>query len=147
MPLVKDFDFSSYLHENVNDYKGDHHKVIRLLPGLYKLLSKLLKSDDLPQSSRSEIYLTMGYLFYPEDVYPEDLHGPFGFIDDLMLILVVLRRIKEKMGGDYIEEFWDTSYPLQNLIEEDYIELSNENRNLLDKVLLVTGLADETYLG
>ena len=147
MTLIREFDFVQYLEENLKNYKGEQHEVINLLPDLYELLSSLLASDDLPQASRSDIYLTMGYLFYPADVYPEEVYGPKGFIDDIMLIIVVLRKIMEKMNIEFIEEFWENSYSMQDLLEKDFISLSEEYNDMLEEVLLVTGLVDETYLG
>jgi|TARA_B100001971_G_C18242098_1_gene571598 uncharacterized membrane protein YkvA (DUF1232 family) len=147
MTDYKEFDFVQYLDENVKDYNGNHNVVIKLLPDLYVLLSSLLASDDLKQISRSEIYLTIGYLFYPKDVYPEEIHGPEGFIDDLMLILLILRRIKDKSDFDLIEELWTNSYPMKDLLEKDYIELSKEYKDMFEEVLMVTGIIDETYLG
>ena len=92
MGLKQEFNFREYLTNNIDGYDGKYAKYILMIPILYDALCSLLKSTTLPQSLRADIYLTFGYLYYPEDLYPEEELGPLGFLDDLMLILVVLRK-------------------------------------------------------
>ena len=105
-----------------------------MLPVLYDALCSILKSTILPQSLRADIYLTFGYLYYPEDLYPEEELGPLGFLDDLMLILVVLRKcaIKEKIGIEFIEEhITGLDYSVNQLLTSDFDTITNENKNYL----------------
>ena len=146
--LVKDFDFKDYLKVNTEGYDGDYCNVVVLAPGLYDTLCNLLGSDDLPQSVRRDIYLTMGYLFYPDDIYPEEIHGARGFIDDIMLILVVMRKIVQKMGLDYLKEHSnEIDYPLPTLLNDDFEKLTEENADMFNELLTVTGMVNESYLG
>ena len=92
MRLINDFDFKEYLAENTKNYKGQYADQIRLLPEIYHLVCRLLESATLPLKMRADFFLAIGYLFYPNDLYSEEEHGAAGFIDDLMLLLVVLRK-------------------------------------------------------
>ncbi|SVE53401.1 uncharacterized protein METZ01_LOCUS506255, partial [marine metagenome] len=106
MKLVKEFDFRKYLVDNLEGYDGKYSEYLLLLPALYDTLRSIIKSETLPLSIRSDVYLTIGYLFYPDDIYPEEKHGPLGFLEDLMLILVVLRKcaIQKNLGLEFIEK-------------------------------------------
>ena len=143
MGLKEEFNFSEYLTKNIEGYDGKYAQYILMIPILYDGLCSILKSTILPQSLRADIYLTFGYLYYPEDLYPEEEHGPLGFLDDLMLILVVLRKcaIQEKIGIEFIEEnITGLDYSINQLLTIDFDMITNENKKLFDELLSVTGM-------
>ena len=143
MALNQDFNFRDYLTKNIDGYNGKYAQYILMIPILYDALCSILKSTILPQSLRADIYLTFGYLYYPEDLYPEEELGPLGFLDDLMLILVVLRKcaIKEKIGIEFIEEnIVGLNYSVNQLLTSDFDMITNENKKLFDELLSVTGM-------
>ena len=143
MALNQDLNFRDYLTKNIDGYDGKYAQYILMIPILYDALCSILKSTILPQSLRADIYLTFGYLYYPEDLYPEEEHGPLGFLDDLMLILVVLRKcaIQEKIGIEFIEEnITGLDYSVNQLLTSDFDTITNENKKLFDELLSVTGM-------
>ena len=143
MGLKQEFNFREYLIKNIDGYDGKYAQHILMIPILYDALCSILKSTILPQSLRADIYLTFGYLYYPEDLYPEEEHGPLGFLDDLMLILVVLRKcaIQEKIGIEFIEEhITGLDYSVNQLLTSDFDTITNENKKLFDELLSVTGM-------
>ena len=143
MGLKQEFNFREYLIKNIDGYDGKYAQHILMIPILYDALCSILKSTILPQSLRADIYLTFGYLYYPEDLYPEEELGPLGFLDDLMLILVVLRKcaIKEKIGIEFIEEhITGLDYSVNQLLTSDFDMITNENKKLFDELLSVTGM-------
>ena len=114
-----------------------------MIPVLYDVLCSLLRFTNLPQSLRVDVYLTLGYLYYPDDIYPEEELGPLGFLDDLMLILVVLRKcaIQEEVGIEFIEEHTTgLDYSVNQLLTSDFDKITKENKKLFDELLAVTGM-------
>ena len=145
MGLKQEFNFRKYLTKNIDGYDGKYAQYILMLPALYDALCSILESTELPQSLRADIYLTLGYLFYPSDLYPEEEYGPLGFLDDLMLILVVLRKcaIREEVGFEFIEEHTTgLDYSLNQLLTGDFDKITKENKELFDDLLAVTGMRD-----
>ena len=143
MGLKQEFNFRVYLIKNIDGYDGKYAQHILMIPILYDTLCSILKSTILPQSLRADIYLTFGYLYYPEDLYPEEELGPLGFLDDLMLILVVLRKcaIQEKIGIEFIEEHvTGLDYSVNQLLTSDFDKITNENKQLFDELLSITGM-------
>ncbi len=141
MKLNQEFDFQNYLLNNTKGYTGKYAEYIVLLPDLYSLLCKLLDSEDLPIKLRADIYLCIGYLYHPQDIFSEEEHGTLGFLDDLMLILTVLRKcaIQEDLGMDYVKKFAEgISISLDKLLTTDFKTLTNENKVLFDELLSVT---------
>jgi|TARA_Y100000294_G_scaffold91489_1_gene85236 uncharacterized membrane protein YkvA (DUF1232 family) len=145
MGLKQEFNFREYLTKNIVGFDGKYAQYILMLPTLYDALCSLLESKKLPLSLRADIYLTFGYLFYPNDLYPEEEHGPLGFLDDLMLILVVLRKcaIREEVGLEFIEEHTaELDYSLNQLLTSDFEKITKENKKLFDELLSATGMRD-----
>ena len=145
MGLKQEFNFRKYLTKNIDGYDGKYARYILMLPALYDALCNLLGSTKLPLSLRADVYLTFGYLFYPSDLYPEEEYGPLGFLDDLMLILVVLRKcvIREEVGLEFIEEHTaELDYSLNQLLTSDFDKITKENKKLFDELLNATGMRD-----
>lgn len=143
MGLINDFDFKEYLADNTKDYRGQYSDQIRLLPKIYDLVCRLLESATLPLKMRADFFLAIGYLFYPNDLYSEEEHGAAGFIDDLMLLLVVLRKcsIQEGLDIDYLEKHSQSlNYSLKDLLTTDFDKITKENKLLFDELLTITGL-------
>ena len=143
MGLKEEFNFSEYLTKNIEGYDGKYAQYILMIPILYDGLCSILKSTILPQSLRADIYLTFGYLYYPEDLYPEEELGPLGFLDDLMLILVVLRKcaIQDKLGIEFIEEhITGLNYSVNQLLTSDFDIITSKNKKLFDELLSITGM-------
>ena len=140
--LVANFEFIKYLSDNTKDYNGKYCDQIKLLPQLYQLLCDLLSSSDIHQYSKSDIYLTMGYLFYPDDVYPEEQHGAIGFIDDLMLIIHTLNNAINRSGKNAVYNHWNDDYSLSLLCQEDFANMSDEYNSLYLEVLNMVGFTD-----
>ena len=143
MGLKQEFNFREYLTKNIEGYDGKYAQYILMIPILYDGLCSILKSTILPQSLRADIYLTFGYLYYPEDLYPEEELGPLGFLDDLMLILVILRKcaIQDKLGIEFIEEhITGLDYSVNQLLTSDFDKITSKNKKLFDELLSVTGM-------
>ena len=143
MGLKQEFNFREYLTKNIEGYDGKYAQYILMIPILYDGLCSILKSTILPQSLRADIYLTFGYLYYPEDLYPEEELGPIGFLDDLILILVVLRKcaIQDKLGIEFIEEhITGLDYSVNQLLTSDFDKITSKNKKLFDELLSVTGM-------
>ena len=143
MKLKQEFDFKKYLIDNTAGYNGKYSKYILLLPTLYDMLCNMLESDELPVELRSDFYLAIGYLIYPNDIYPEEKHGALGFLDDLMLILIVLRKcaIQKGIGIEFINNFsQDLDYPVKQLLTTDFDKMKKQNKVLIEELLDVSGI-------
>ncbi len=143
MKLNQEFDFKKYLIDNTAGYNGKYSEYILLLPALYDMFCNILESDELPEKLRADFYLTIGYLIYPNDIYPEEQHGALGFLDDLMLMLVVLRKcaIQEEVGIDFINNFaQDLDYHVEQLLTTDFDKITKQNKVLFDELLTISGM-------
>jgi uncharacterized membrane protein YkvA (DUF1232 family) len=88
-----------------------------LAPALNRLMVHLLDDPRLLARLRPLVLATIAYFILPADVYPEDLHGPYGYIDDIALCAFAADDIGRELGSDAIlTENWDGEAPLIELI-------------------------------
>jgi len=132
--------YEDILKKNVLDYHGPHEAVIKLAPELYRLISDLLFDRDIEQQYRSKLLTSIGYFIVPQDLYPEDEHGAIGYVDDLMLLITVIREISEKYGEEKLLLYWKKDgQVLKKVINEYYFALINDYRLLFEEVIQFVG--------
>lgn len=96
-------DFYDTLCENLETYSGEYESFIDYGPDLFRTLCELLKSD-IDHSLRLPVCGAIAYYVTPDDVIPENVYGPYGYIDDIYLSSYVLRMVAEIHGYGFIQE-------------------------------------------
>ena len=96
-------DFYDTLCENLETYSGEYESFIDYGPDLFRTLCELLKSD-IDHSLRLPVCGAIAYYVTPDDVIPENVYGPYGYIDDIYLSAYVLRMVAEVHGYGFIQE-------------------------------------------
>ena len=96
-------DFYDTLVENLETYSGEYESFIDYGPSLFKLLCDLLNSG-VDHSLKLPICGAIAYYVTPDDVIPENVYGPYGYIDDIYISSHVLRMVGERHGYDFIQE-------------------------------------------
>lgn len=132
--------YETILREDVKDYTGSHQDVIKLAPELYRLVSDLLFDRDIEQLYRSKLLASIGYFIVPQDLYPEDKHGAIGYVDDLMLLISVLRDVAENYGEEKLLLYWKNDEKSLKLVLNDYyFNLINDYKLLFEEVIQFAG--------
>lgn len=112
-------DFYCTLIENLENYEGEYASFIDCGPNLFKLLCDLL-DEDIDRESRLEINAAISYYVVPMDVIPEQIYGPYGYIDDIFISVYVLKRIAEKYSYDLLQEVWENDNDIKAVIDDCY---------------------------
>jgi uncharacterized membrane protein YkvA (DUF1232 family) len=88
-------------------------------PAFYRLLTHLLDDARLPRKLRPLVLAAIAYFILPVDIIPEELEGPYGYVDDIWLCAFVAARVRQEAGGEEIlVENWDGEAPVVELVEE-----------------------------
>jgi uncharacterized membrane protein YkvA (DUF1232 family) len=136
--MMKSFD--ELLEEDIADYEGRHDELIYQAPAFYRLLTRLLDDARLPKRLRPLVLAAIAYFILPVDIIPEELEGPYGYVDDIWLCAYVAERVRREVGGvEILVENWDGEAPVVGLVEEVLAEeelLSGEEK---DQVLTYIG--------
>ena len=80
-------------------------EALRLLPDAIRLLQRLMVDRTLPRSTRLRLWLLFGYLAMPIDVIP-DFIPVLGYLDDAILVCLVLRSVVRRAGSGAIRSNW-----------------------------------------
>lgn len=129
-------DFESVLLNNTKDYSGNFEFVIKRSPQLYRLICDLLIDDQLDKEIRSNLFSAVGYFIIPKDLYSEEEFGPIGYIDDLMLVIFILKKIEDVYGFDRIKES-SSLIPsdLERIMNKEFADIINKYPVLFEEVI------------
>ena len=83
-------------------------EALRLLPDTIRLLRRLAVDPTLPRSTRLRLWLLFAYLAMPIDIIP-DFIPIVGYLDDAILVCLVLRSVVRRAGPDPIRRHWPGS--------------------------------------
>ncbi len=111
--------FDELLQYEIAKYEGRHDDLIYQAPALYRLLTQLLDDNRLPGRLRPLVACAIAYFILPADIISEDIHGPYGYADDIWLCAWVADVVRSEVGSDNIlTENWDGEAPLLPLIAD-----------------------------
>lgn len=100
--------FDSILEEEIAAYEGRHDDLIFQAPAFYRLLVRLLDDSRLPNRLRPLVLSAVAYFILPADIVPEDIHGPYGYADDIFLCAFVADKVRSELSSDAVlTENWE----------------------------------------
>ena len=115
-------DFYDVLRENLDSYRGEYERFVDYSPDIYKLLVDILNEKKLNPKFRMKICATLGYFVVPFDIIPEQIYGPHGYVDDIFLCSYVLKEIKNEIGIEFLDEFWEGDEELEDVLNVCYTQ-------------------------
>ena len=131
-------EFYDVLKENLESYEGDYESFVDYGPELFKLLTDILDEKKASADVRLKICAAIAYFVIPYDIIPEQIYGPFGYIDDIYLCVYVLEDIKNDLGYGILEKLWAGNNDLNDVLEECYEKsssiLGEKNNDILNYV-------------
>ncbi|HIH32045.1 TPA: DUF1232 domain-containing protein [Candidatus Woesearchaeota archaeon] len=135
--------YYTYLVDQLEDFKerGKDVSQITFIPEFFKLLSDMLDHDEVDRESRALINTALGYFVAPDDILPDDVYGPEGFMDDVFVCSVVMNQLYE-FYPDLMNKLWDNPLSIRDAIQKTYDESSKylEEHDLKQRILDYAGL-------
>jgi uncharacterized membrane protein YkvA (DUF1232 family) len=80
-------------------------EILRLLPDVVRLLSRLARDGTLPRGVRIRLWLLLGYLASPVDIIP-DFVPVIGYADDVIIVVLTLRCVVRRIGDEPLARHW-----------------------------------------
>lgn len=112
--------FYDTLLDNLDSYNGEYAAFIDCGPNLFKLLCNLL-DQDIDKEIRCNICGAIAYYVVPMDIIPEQLYGPYGYIDDIYMSVHVLKQVADEYGYDFIQAVWgNPEINIKDVMDECY---------------------------
>jgi uncharacterized membrane protein YkvA (DUF1232 family) len=94
--------------------------VARFIPDCIVLCRRLARDPRTPRSARWMLVALVIYLAMPLDLVP-DVIPVVGYLDDALLVAVVLRAVARRVGPGVIAEHWPGPNGSLAVIERLYI--------------------------
>jgi uncharacterized membrane protein YkvA (DUF1232 family) len=120
---------------------SDLRDVLLLLPDLTVLLLRLLRDDRVALGNKAVALVGVGYVLSPIDLIPGFLFGPFGLVDDVIVLSATLSRVVNHVHPDVVRSHWsgqgDALDAIQRVSEWSENQLGRQLPLLLSR--LVTG--------
>ncbi len=85
---------------------SDVRDLLLLLPDLTALLLRLLRDDRVKPGDKALALVGIGYVLSPIDLLPAFLLGPFGLLDDLLVVTATLSRLLNHVHPDVVRSHW-----------------------------------------
>lgn len=85
---------------------SDLRDLLLAFPDLVMLLFRLMRDDRVPLGHRAVALLGLGYVLSPIDILPTFLFGPFGVLDDLVVVAATLSRLVNYVHPDVVRSHW-----------------------------------------
>lgn len=116
---------------------------------IYEGLTRLIKRDEISAPYRAKCFICLGYFLIGDDIFPEDIHGPIGYIEDCLIAFDTILQISQDLGpqGDevIVSCFNFKSFTFDNLMEDFHHNVA-KYESLYFKALNHTGLiSDEEF--
>lgn len=136
-------DFYDVLNENLESFEGEYDHFVDNGPDLFRLLAELLNVSKINASDRLKIGAAISYFVIPFDVIPENIYGPYGYVDDIFICTFVIKELIKKYGYDLLNEIWKGNGKLEDIVNLCY----NKSEKILEKneiteILKYSGLKD-----
>ena len=135
-------DFYDTLIENLNSFEGDYASFIDCGPNLFNLLCDLLSQKEIKKDMRLEISAAIAYFVAPDDIIPEEIYGPYGYIDDIFISVYVLRKIAKEFGYDFLQNLWKHDTDVKQVMDDCYDNSLELLEDKVHAVLSYVGLMD-----
>ena len=135
-------DFYDTLIENLEGYEGEYAYFINCGPNLFNLLCDLLSQKEISREMRLQISAAIAYYVAPDDIIPEEIYGPYGYIDDIFVSVYVLRKVAKEFGYEFLQDLWKHETDVKEVMDDCY---DNSLELLEDKVypiLVYVGLME-----
>ena len=135
-------DFYDTLIENLDGYDGEYAYFINCGPNLFNLLCNLLSQKEISREMRLEISAAIAYYVAPDDIIPEEIYGPYGYIDDIFVSVYVLRKVAKEFGYDFLQNLWKHETDVKEVMDDCYDNSLELLEDKVHAVLSYVGLMD-----
>jgi uncharacterized membrane protein YkvA (DUF1232 family) len=123
-------DYMEVIHAVVQGYSGEKQDVIMLAPHVFSLLANLHEDNRITKEHKRILNAAMAYFVHPYDIFPEDVYGAYGYIDDIFMAAYLLRQISSEIDKAIIQDHWmgdgDVMSIIENILSREK-ELVGEN--------------------
>jgi uncharacterized membrane protein YkvA (DUF1232 family) len=136
------YKFEEILRNEIIHYRGKFADQVWLVPDLYRMFSNLLEDSRVDSESRHLITAALAYFITPFDLFPEEIYGAEGYLDQAFICLWVISRLQDELPEHVISEAWEGEGEISGIVSEELAGLketvSNEGAEQIYRYLGLT---------
>lgn len=83
------------------------------------MFSNLLEDSRVDSESRHLITTALAYFITPFDLFPEEMYGAEGYLDQAFICLRVISSLKENLPEHVIAEAWEGEGEIYDIVTEE----------------------------
>jgi uncharacterized membrane protein YkvA (DUF1232 family) len=110
---IENGDFYQRLRQRIHAWLASHEgrtyrfaDRLLLLPDFVHLLVRLGLDRRVPMELKTQTAAVLAYVALPLDLVPEAFVGPAGFADDLLLVVLMVRRLLGGVPSEVVTTYW-----------------------------------------
>jgi uncharacterized membrane protein YkvA (DUF1232 family) len=123
MAATQHDDFYKRLRDKVTRW-ADQQKIpadlrdyLLAAPDLFHLLCRLVMDQRVAGREKALLGVGIAYVLSPIDLIP-DVFGPIGFVDDLIVMVIILDSVLKRVPRSIVDEHWAGTGDLLRLVRE-----------------------------
>lgn len=109
-------EFLNYKIEDLSDIDQQWFFQLQAVPALYKVLLDIELDTTLTSEQKIDIHKAIEYFHSPLDIIPEAFLGIGGYLDDIIVAAIGIRRFVD-LGGDVSMIAWSGAQTLLNTVD------------------------------
>lgn len=134
-------DYAKQLREFCQDYDGPRGRAVRHAPDIFEFYTKLFVRVRLNRDQHAIVNSVVAYFVVPDDLFPEEVLGPFGLVDDLYVAAYAFRLLRRELAPEELGICWNGEYELEKVMDEVYRECRAEIGKKGKDALRLAGLS------
>jgi uncharacterized membrane protein YkvA (DUF1232 family) len=107
-----------------NEIKPSYREYLLALPDLFHLVAMLALDKRVDAVSKTLLGVALAYMVSPFDLLPDFL-GPIGFIDDLLVVALVVETVLLRVPRKIVNEHWAGAGDILQLVQS--VRLAADN--------------------
>lgn len=117
-PPGSNISYKALLLDKIRHYDGPDKDLVKYLPAFFNLACNILNDRYTDWHTKILISSVLGYFILEDDVIADNTE--FGYLDDLYILCYVLREIERHISPSLLDDNWEYSENVHELIEETY---------------------------
>lgn len=113
-----DVPYANHLLEKIRHYNGPDKDLVKYFPAFFSLACNIINDKYTDWHTKVLLSSALGYFILGDDVIPDNTE--FGYLDDLYILCYVLREIERHASPSLLNDNWEYSEDIHELIEEVY---------------------------
>ena len=91
-------------------------EILMVGPDLLHLSLRLMTDPSVSTKHKMILGSAVAYFISPIDLIPEALLGPFGYLDDIVILTFVLNHLLNDIPEELVERYWAGDTDLLNVL-------------------------------